>query len=400
MAKRANGEGSITKRKDGTFHGRVYVTTTSGIRKRVSVYGKARDEVREKITDLQAQENKGVPVPDTNMKLEEYLTYWLATVVKVNRRPKTYQGYESVARVHLAPGLGRKKIRTLRAAEVRTWLVRVASECQCCKHGLDEERPEPQCCAAGECCKTLLSRRMVQSIHAVLRNALQNAVREELIVRNVAQLVQVPTPSYDTGKGLSVAEARLLLRESAEDRLHALYVLALVLGMRRGEILGLRWDAVNLDRETLTVERALQRVGGELRLVKPKTMASVRTVPLPPSVVKALTEHRERQAQERAAAGTEWKEQGLIFTSRIGTPLEPDNLRRSWYPLRKRLGLEIRFHDLRHSAVSLLLDLGVPPHIVRQIVGHSDIGVTMKVYAHASLDEQRKALRKLGDTLS
>ncbi|MET8636230.1 tyrosine-type recombinase/integrase [Streptomyces sp. NPDC057746] len=89
----------------------------------------------------------------------------------------------------------------------------------------------------------------------------------------------------------------------------------------------------------------------------------------------------------------------LIFTSRIGTPLEPDNLRRSWDPLRKRLGLEIRFHDLQHSAVSLLLDLGVPPQIVRQIVGHSDIGVTMKVYAHASLDEQRKALRKLGDQL-
>jgi integrase len=90
----------------------------------------------------------------------------------------------------------------------------------------------------------------------------------------------------------------------------------------------------------------------------------------------------------------------LIFTSRIGTPLEPDNLRRSWHPLRSRLGLEIRFHDLRHSAISLLLDLGVPPHIVRQIVGHSDIGVTMKIYGHASLDEQRKALRRLGDTLS
>ncbi|WP_053914681.1 tyrosine recombinase XerC [Streptomyces sp. TP-A0875] len=400
MAKRANGEGSITIRKDGTYHGRVYVTTTSGIRKRVSVYGKTRDEVRQKITELQAQENQGIPVPDTNMNLEDYLTYWLATVVKVHRRPKTYQGYESVARVHLVPGLGRKKIRTLRAAEVRTWLARVAAECQCCKHGWDKERTESKCCAVGECCKALLSRRMVQSIHAVLRNALQNAVREELIVRNVAQLVQVPTPSYDTGKGLSVADARLLLRESADDRLHALYVLALVLGMRRGELLGLRWDAVDLDRQTLIVERALQRVAGELRLVRPKTVASVRTVPLPPAVVKALTEHREQQAQERAAAGTEWKEHGLIFTSRIGTPLEPDNLRRSWYPLRARLGLEIRFHDLRHSAVSLLLDLGVPPHVVRQIVGHSDIGVTMKVYAHASLDEQRKALRKLGDTLT
>ncbi|WP_245981129.1 N-terminal phage integrase SAM-like domain-containing protein [Streptomyces reniochalinae] len=212
MAKRANGDGSITRRPNGTYEGRAYVTTTLGIRKRVFVYGKTRDEVREKVTQLQAQENQGMPVPDTNTKLDEYLAYWLAKVVKVNRRPKTYQGYESVVRVHLMPGLGRKKIRTLRTAEVRTWLGRVASECQCCKHGWDRQRREPQCCAVEACCQTVLSRRMVQSIHAVLRNALQNAVREELIVRNIATLVQIPTPAYDTGKGLSVAAARLLLR--------------------------------------------------------------------------------------------------------------------------------------------------------------------------------------------
>lgn len=172
------------------------------------------------------------------------------------------------------------------------------------------------------------------------------------------------------------------------------------MGMRRGELLGLRWDAVDLDRGTLIVERSLQRVEGELKLVRPKTQTSVRTLPLPPLVIKALTEHRERQAQERVAAGDRWKENGLVFTSRVGTPIEPDNIRRSWDPLRRRLGLEVRFHDLRHTCVTLLLDLKVPPHVVRQIAGHSDIGVTMKVYAHASLDEQRKALGSLGDQLS
>ncbi|AXK35892.1 site-specific integrase [Streptomyces armeniacus] len=400
MAKRANGEGSITRRKDGLYHGRTYVTTASGFRKRISVYGKTRDEVRTKVTELQAQDAKGVPVPDTNAKVEEYLTYWLASVVKPSRRPKTYQGYESVVRVHIVPGLGRKKLRTLRAAEVRAWLGRVAGECQCCKHGWDADRTEPRCCAAGECCRSVLSRRMVQSIHAVLRNALQNAVREELIMRNVARLVQVPTPTYDTGKGLSVAQARLLLKTAAADRLHALYVLAVTMGMRRGELLGLLWEAVDLERGTLVVERSLQRVEGELRLVRPKTRSSVRTVPLPPLVVKALEDHKERQAQECAAAGDGWTENGLVFTSRVGTPLEPDNLRRSWYPLRERLGLDIRFHDLRHSCVTLLLDLGVPPHIVQQIAGHSGIEVTMTVYAHASLDEMRKGLDKLGDSLS
>ncbi|MFD0277774.1 hypothetical protein ACFVHB_28230 [Kitasatospora sp. NPDC127111] len=109
------------------------------------------------------------------MKAADYLSYWLATVVKVNRRPKTHQGYESVVRVHLVPGLGNKKLRTLRAADVRTWLARVAGTCQCCKNRWDAARPKPECCAAGECCETRLSRRMVQSIHAVSRNALESA---------------------------------------------------------------------------------------------------------------------------------------------------------------------------------------------------------------------------------
>jgi integrase len=410
MAKRANGEGSITRHpKSGLFMGRAYVTTTSGIRKRVTVYGKTRDDVREKIVELQAQDSKGIPTPDTNMKLEEYLNYWLAAVVRLHRRPKTAQGYESVVRVHLIPGLGKKKIRTLRAAEVRTWLQRVAAECQCCKHGWDSARQEPKCCAAGECCRTVLSRRMVQSIHAVLRNALQNAVREELIVRNVAQLVQVPTPAYGIGKGLTVPQARLLLDEAEKDRLHALYALALVMGLRRGELLGLRWESIDLDRSALMVEASLQRVGGELSLVLPKTEHSIRALPLPPLVLRALKAHQQRQDAEReafdrrpreeAAEIPAWNSRGLVFTTRDGTPIEPDNLRRSWYPLRRRLGLDLRFHDLRHTCVTLLLDEGVPPHIVRQIAGHSDIGVTMKVYAHASLDEQRKALNALGERL-
>ncbi|MFD0277773.1 tyrosine-type recombinase/integrase [Kitasatospora sp. NPDC127111] len=100
------------------------------------------------------------------------------------------------------------------------------------------------------------------------------------------------------------------------------------------------------------------------------------------------------------AAGERWTESGLVFTSKVGTPIEPDNLRRSWYPIRDRLGLALRFHDLRHTCVTLLLDLGVPPHVVRQIAGHSDIGVAMKIYAHAPLDEQRKALGSLSDRLS
>ena len=144
----------------------------------------------------------------------------------------------------------------------------------------------------------------------------------------------------------------------------------------------------------------LQRVGGKLRLVPPKTEDSARTAPLPSVCVQALRDHRKRQFAERSDAAPEWEEHGLVFPSRRGTPLEPDNLRRSWEPLRRAAGLDgMRFHDLRHTCVTLLLNLEVPPQVVREIVGHSDIGVTMTIYAHASLDDKQRALGKLGDAL-
>lgn len=261
----------------------------------------------------------------------------------------------------------------------------------------------------------------------MLRNALQTAVREEIIPRNVAKLVAVSTPKYGVNRGLTVDQARAVLKAAQGERLYALYVLALCLGLRRGELLGLRWEDITLTpcracggeggtldgaacahcAETgiqdakLAVVQTLQRVAGELRFVPPKTDDSTRTIPLPDLCVTALCEHRVRQDAERADAWPNWQDHGLVFPSRIGTPMEPDNLRRSWGRIRAAAGLDgVRFHDMRHTCVSLLLDLGVPPHIVREIVGHSDIEVTMTIYAHAALNEKRAALRKLGDALS
>src|SRR5712692_11200177 len=149
---------------------------------------------------------------------------------------------------------------------------------------------------------------MVQSIHAVLRNALEIAVREENIPRNVAKLVQIPAPRYKINRGLTTQQAKATLKAAAEHRLGALYVLALFLGLRRGELLGLRWEDVDLDRATLEVVQTLQRVGGALRFVPPKTEDSRRTVPLPPVCVEALREHRKRQFAERAEAWSDWED--------------------------------------------------------------------------------------------
>ena len=374
MSRRANGEGSIWRRKDGRWVGATYALTNSGGRKRVHMYGRTRAEVREKLAQLEHELGRGVRIPVENWTVGEYLNHWLATVVKPNLAPKTHQGYELIVRRHIIPAIGSKKLRTLAVIDVRN-LVQVLQQ-----QGL--------------------GRRSVQYTHAVLRAGLQNAMRDELVMRNVAKLVRIPAPRYEVGLGLSVGRARLLLTSSKSDRLHALYVVAVYLGLRRAELVGLRWEDLDLDRGVLSVNHTLQRVDGKLRLLPPKTRTSKRSVPLPAPVVDALRQHQVRQARERLKVGPKWVDSGMVFTSGIGTPLDPDNLSRSWYAVRSALGEPLpRFHDLRHTCVSLLLAEGVPPHIVQQIAGHSTIGVTMTIYAHASLDEKRAAMQRLGEAL-
>lgn len=396
--KRANGEGTIYARKDGRFEGAAYVLMTDGTVRRQRVYGRTRREAFDKLAKIQQLAREGIPMPSESWTVDRYLAYWLEHIVRPISKPKTYEGYEGIVRVHLVPTLGRKRVRSLQASDVRLLLVRAAHRCRCCEEGIDARRRESQrkCCAVGRCCEKYPATRRLQQIHAVLRNALQNACKEEILMRNVARLVSVPTPNYRVHRGIDLDHARRLIEESKDDRFHALYVLTLYLGMRRAELLGLRWTDVDIERGSLEIVQTLQRVDGALRFVSAKSRSSERTVPLLGLCLDTLRAHHARQAWEASEARERWTDSGLVFTSTIGTPLEPDNLRRSWYPLRARAGIAAtRFHDLRHSCVSLLLDLGVPPHIVREIVGHSDIGVTMNIYAHASLDEKHAALRKL-----
>lgn len=298
-------------------------------------------------------------------------------VVRPEKRATTFNGYESIVRLHIVPVIGRKKLDELGPADVRRLLAALR---------------EKEISGSGGGPRKL-SVRMVQFAHAVLRNALSNAVREELINRNVAKLVQIATPEYDVGTSLDPVAARALLARIADDRLYALYLCAIVLGMRRGELLGLAWDAVDLDAGKLAVRQSLTWANGRAHLGPPKSRASRRIVPLPETVVDALRQHRKRQNAEREIAGDRWTETGLVFTSSQGGSVSPRTLAAQWHVIRTAAGLgRLRFHDLRHTAVSLLLALGVPPHVVREIVGHSDVKVTMTVYAHGNLDEKAAAL--------
>lgn len=220
-------------------------------------------------------------------------------------------------------------------------------------------------------------------IHGVLRAALAEAERMELVSRNVAKAVRPPTLASPGRRALTVAEARHFLVVVADDRLEALFVLALVMGLRRGEVLGLTWNDVDLDARTLHVRRSVQRVGGRLRLVEPKTHSSRRPVPMPATAVDVLTRHRERQAKERVAAGEVWQDNGLVFASTVGTLLEPRNVSRRFNQLRDRAGLPwLRLHDLRHGCATFLLAAGVEPRTVMEILGHATIRMTMETYGH------------------
>ncbi|UFN94272.1 tyrosine-type recombinase/integrase [Micromonospora aurantiaca] len=397
-----NGEGSIYQRaSDGRWAGQAYVITTDGTRKRKFVYGATWEEAHTKLVELKSRSQRGIPVPDRAWKLADYLPYWLAAYV-TDLKPTTARGYESAVRLHLIPALGTKRLDGLQVQHVKAFMDDFRRKCLCCTNGLDKIRPaDRRCCSVGRCCQRYPSARQIQFVHAVLRNALQHAMREELVSRNVAKLVRVPSPRYKVGKGLSVDQVRKILAVSSGHRLHVLYVVAATMGLRRGELVGLRWSDVNLDEGTLRVQQTVQRVAGTLHILDAKTEDSEAVLPLPEVTWLSLMEHQERQQAERAGLAEVWEDHDLVFPSERGTPMEPTNLSRSFARLRETAGLPgVRLHDLRHTVVSLLMELGVPPHVVQAIARHADVKVTLKVYAHANLDAMRQALGKLDGRLS
>jgi integrase len=375
-ARRANGDGTITRRRSGLWQGAVFVTTSLGVRRREYVYGRDRDVVRARVAALVAGEAAGVPVPHERWTVAAYLGYWLEEVVRPTLQPRTYQGYEAVVRRHIVPVIGQRPLARLSTRDVRRVLAGVR--------------------AGGG------SARRVQWVHAVLRTALTNATREEITSRNVAMLVHTPTVVSHIGRALSIPETRLILQAAAGDRLEVVFVLAVHLGLRQAELLGLRWADLDLDLAAgrLEVLHSLQRVDGRLTLVRPKTPTSRRTLPLPAAVVAALVEHRTRQEIEHRAAGGRWIESGMVFTTPIGAHLSPDAVRRSWDRIRQAVEGPVRFHDLRHTCLTLLLEQHTPPHVVQQIAGHAALYATMTIYAHASAEQRQAALNRLGAQLT
>jgi integrase len=248
-----------------------------------------------------------------------------------------------------------------------------------------------------------LSTSTVHHLHAVLHRALAQAERLGLVARNVSELVDVPRMAEHEMRVLDNEQVRRLLEVAQGDRLEALYVLAVSTGMRQGELLALRWVDINLDRRTVQVRATLQRTKEHgYMLAAPKTKRSRRQISLTTVARDALRPHRSRQAQERLAAGPAWDgTHDLVFSDAAGGPLSGIQVTRAaFYPLLKRAGLpRIRFHDLRHTAATLLLGRGINPKIVSEMLGHASVGITLDTYSHVLPDMQEQAAAQMDAAL-
>jgi len=369
--KRGNGEGTVFRRKNGGWG--AAMTLPDGRRK--YYYGATREEVRRKLGGGIHAQDTGVFTDARGATVGAFLDQWLADVVKPSVRQWTYMGYEVHVRLHIKPILGRIPLDRLTPMQVQSLMNAKVKEG--------------------------LSPKSVRGVRATLRAGLNQAMRWGMINRNAATAVELPRSRRFNIQPLTPAEARTFLESIRGDRLQALYSVALTMGLRQGEALGLRWSDVDLDLGYLRITKQLQRVDGVLQRVELKTDRSRRTLVLPASILQGLRDHRRQQVEERLASGGEWKESGFVFTTPEGLPLEGTTVTRHFHRHLDRAGLEQRrFHDLRHSCATLLLVQGVSPRVVMDVLGHSEIAMTMNTYSHVVPELRRDAADRMEELLN
>lgn len=354
--KRGNGEGSVFRRKDGTWVAAV-TAWHNGVRKRVTRTASSQRDANAKRLALLRDIEQGINIGAERQTVGEYLDAWLKDVVVVRRRPKTAYNYTSLIRTHITPALGRVQLDKLTAQQIARFLEAKARD--------------------GYAPRTL------RLLHTILRSALKQAVKWELVPKNVAMLVDAPPIERYTPAIWSPDDARRFLTAMRGQPCEALYLLALATGMRQGELLGLRWQDLDLDAGVLTVRHTLEVTAGPWKLAEPKTRSGRRTIALPPMVCAALRVHRVQQLETRLAHADGWQEHDLVFPATYGQAMHPSSIREQFRRLLGELGLPvIRFHDLRHSCASLLFLQGVHPKVVQEQLGHSSMHITMDTYSH------------------
>ena len=351
MAKRrGNNEGSIFQRENGNWVAQFRING-----QRVSRTFQTAKECRNWIRQMQEQVKAGLTFDGSKITVGEYLTHWLKTI-KGALRPKTHYQYEGVVRNHLLPKLDKIRMVDFHASQIQSLYVQLQ------ENGI--------------------GKRTVGLVHSILHKAIEDAYRQGLVARNVVSVVQPPRPAEKEMKVLNDNQARELLIAAEGSEFEALFHLAVTTGLRQGELLGLKWGDMDWATGVLDVQRQLQRIPQQgLVLTPPKTKAGRRLIQLGEGGVNKLASHRKAQDAQRIRSG--WQAHNLIFPSSVGTPFDPRNLLRAFKNLLKKAGLpDMRFHDLRHTAATLMLLNNVPLMVVSRRLGHSKPSVTLDIYGH------------------
>lgn len=328
-----------------------------------------RKAVEAKVTELLHNVHAGTYVEASTMPLSQYLEAWLNRI-EANVRPATHDRYRRIVERQIVPALGMIQLGKLTSTHVQDFYAeRLASG---------------------------LSPTTVALYHGVLRRALNDAVKRQEALRNVCDSVTAPRPNSPEMTTWTATDVRAFLQASAGDSLAALWRLALMTGMRRGELLALRWQDVNLDTGMLSVRRTISRGKTGIIFGEPKTARGKRRIELDAGCVEALKLHRKQQVQTRLAIGPAWEETDLVFERGNGEVLHPNVLLKRFEALRIDAGVpRIRFHDLRHTAATLMLENGAHPKIVQERLGHSDISMTLNRYSHVMPGMQRDVADRL-----
>jgi len=373
--KRGHNEGSIYKRGNGRWCSSITIGYEGGKLKRKTYYGKTRKEVADKLTAGLNNQQQGLPIVGEKQTVKQFLTVWLEDCIKPTVRFSTYISYEQQIRLRIIPELGHIKLSKLTPQHIQRMMKNLMqTKLQPRSKNASKEDSDSQ---------KLLSAKTVKYQLSILRMALGKAEAWGLVQRNAANLVDPPTVPKFKVEPIEPKEAKAFLQAIEGDRLEALFAVALALGLRRGEALALKWSNVDLETSTLRVTGSLQRLNGKLVIQPPKTEKSERVLDIPKVLLQKLREHRTRQLEEKMALGQNWHDSGLVFTTSLGTPIDPRGVKRKLDAILKKAEMRhYRIHDLRHFFASLLLAQGVELKVVSEMLGHSDLRITGDIYAH------------------
>lgn len=393
MGKRSNGEGTIYKRPDGRWCAQ-YIIMVNGKDKRKTVYGKTQKEVKEKLKALKS-DNLTEPEPhNSEYTLASWMRQWLEDYKKPAVKVTTYQGYWMIYRSHIE----KSQIAEVILSQLTTAAL---------------QKYYNQLWASGRSDgKGGLSPRMVRYVYVLIHGALEQAIRNELLEKNVNQYVTIPGKEHKEIVPMSIQEVEQFLEQCKTERLYALYVLALNTGMRKGELLGLQWQDIDFEKRQLTVVHNLALVAhndvdtdeprkSELILTTPKSIKSKRLIPLNDYVINQLLSHQERQRMEKKQYQSIYVDHSMVFCREDGTYIHPRYVLQNFQDILRKAGMQkYRFHDIRHTVASLLINSNENPKVVQELLGHSNISTTLDIYTFLDDETKRNSVSKLGSILA